>query len=179
MWEMRVYCALSETKTAKELDEQLASLDVESLSDKKTRAALAKDLLKGEERTLRGYLLRSEPEFARSMVIDLDVKSDRPALSKDMGSTPLFVGGSSSARSASATKKMKLSSSSDAAASPSSSSSSSSSSSFPPASSSSSPDREPEKRSYDGRIRLIDHRTLAELIFKNARYLSRRSKSLR
>ena len=39
-------------------------------------AALAKDLLAGEERTLVGYMLDVEPKMGRSQVIDLEAEGD-------------------------------------------------------------------------------------------------------
>lgn len=50
----------------------LQSATVEELSDARSRKALAKRLKVGEERTLIGYLLETEPMLGRSKVIDLE-----------------------------------------------------------------------------------------------------------
>lgn len=46
----------------------------------KALSAAAKDLLSGEERTLVGYLVNSEPKMGRSTVVDLTVPTDKHRL---------------------------------------------------------------------------------------------------
>lgn len=71
-------CFLKQVKTS-ELTEA-----IEGLLDRKGRkrdlkkdaSALAKKMIKGEERELVGYLLRTEPKMGRSLVVDLEVPID-------------------------------------------------------------------------------------------------------
>lgn len=73
--------------TPKDIEQQLAAVTAGDLSSKKKRTALAKKLLEGEERTIKGYLVKSEPTYARSLVIDLEVKVADPSkiVAKDRG----------------------------------------------------------------------------------------------
>ncbi|MBH22942.1 MAG: hypothetical protein CMH57_00515 [Myxococcales bacterium] len=63
--------------TDKGIAAKLKDLDPDAVRTDKSRRALARELLKGEERTLVGYLLTAEPKLGRSMVIDLEVPSGK------------------------------------------------------------------------------------------------------
>lgn len=66
--------------TEKGVSEKLASLTPEELADDRTRRAIARDLLEGEERVLVGYLLPGQERLGRSMVIDLEVEGGEHAV---------------------------------------------------------------------------------------------------
>ena len=63
---------------SEKIKQLLANSD--SYKTKKRLDEFAKDLLTGENRTLVGYLINSEPMTGRSTVIDLEVSSDRHRL---------------------------------------------------------------------------------------------------
>jgi len=56
------------------VSEKLSKINVGSLGDASALKALSEDLLLGEERTLTGYLVHSEPKLGRSQVVDLEVE---------------------------------------------------------------------------------------------------------
>ena len=58
------------------VDEKLRSADHEELQNGRKRRKLARDLLEGEERTLVGYLVKSEAGLGRSRVVDLKAPGD-------------------------------------------------------------------------------------------------------
>lgn len=55
--------------------EKLSGVNVGTLADPAALRELAEGLLLGEERTLTGYLVHTEPKLGRSQVVDLEVES--------------------------------------------------------------------------------------------------------
>jgi len=64
-------------KTAPSVAEQLQNLEDETKERPRKLARFAKELLKGEERVLVGYLVQAEPALGRSTVVDLEVENGR------------------------------------------------------------------------------------------------------
>ncbi len=65
--------------TDKGMAQKLAAMDKAGeldLTSDRTRRALARELLVGQERRLVGYLVSSEPKLGRSVVVDLEVPED-------------------------------------------------------------------------------------------------------
>lgn len=56
----------------KTITEKLQKIDPTKLSDAKELKKIAKNINLGEERTLVGYMLKSEPKMGRTQVIDLE-----------------------------------------------------------------------------------------------------------
>jgi hypothetical protein len=54
--------------------DMLSSVSIGDLNDPKKLKKLAKEAMRGEERTLVGYLVNTEPKMGRSTVIDLETK---------------------------------------------------------------------------------------------------------
>ena len=55
------------------VSEKLAEANVRDLGDPSALRQLSENLLLGEERTLTGYLVHTEPKLGRSQVVDLEV----------------------------------------------------------------------------------------------------------
>jgi hypothetical protein len=58
---------------AESIAELLGSYSINDFSDTKKLSKIAKEVMKGEGRNLKGYLLNTEPKMGRSSVIDLEV----------------------------------------------------------------------------------------------------------
>ena len=57
-------------------EEKLRTVSVEDLATKGERLKLMENLLKGEERTIRGKVVKVEPKLGRTQVIDQDIDGD-------------------------------------------------------------------------------------------------------
>ena len=62
------------------VSEKLSSVNVGTLADTTALRQLAASMLLGEERTLVGYLVHTEPKLGRSQVVDLEVEQGQHAL---------------------------------------------------------------------------------------------------
>ena len=61
----------------KDIADRLKDIDMSEYTSDRARRKLARELIAGEERVLRGYLQSTEPKLGRSMVIDLAIPEGR------------------------------------------------------------------------------------------------------
>lgn len=156
----------------KDIEALLVGASPQQLANKKDRAALVKRLLQGEERTLTGYLIQCEPDFARSTVVDLNIEAPKnKIIAKDrIQSQSLLLHDKpnkaetqgkgkeeSSGEAKTAVKNRKRQKRDD-------------NDDDNDGEAKVEAKDEPKKAEWDPRIRQIDHRTLKQLIIKNVCY---------
>ena len=163
----------------KEIERTLAEAVQADLTNKKRRVLLAKKLSEGEERTLRGYLIRSEPDFARSLVVDLDVKADpSQIIARDKVISPYEEKANNKLKqkldSKPTAKKRKYEDSKAPITSVTPVSTNDDNLQEKKEEKEKEEEETQKKQKWDTRWRLIDHRTLKTLILKNIRYVVKR-----